>query len=144
MAIVVELYATGPASAETLWNVVGDPWRLPQWTDVDEVVRVVPDPVVVGTEVVTSVDDRVLRWRVTTVEKGLLEAFTDTDRGRLGIGVRVVPDAAGARVILAGGYEPQNALTRLWVRLIGAPALRRRFDRWTGDALRAAAPTEAP
>ena len=134
-----ELFATGTAPPEATWAVVGDLARLPEWTDADT-VEAPSSPLAVGLEFVTAVGGERLRWRVTTVEPRLLEATTDTARGRLGIGVRVAADPRGTRLVLAGGLDVDGAAARWRARLVDVPALRRRFDRWTAAALRLARP----
>ncbi|HVM00391.1 MAG TPA: SRPBCC family protein [Egibacteraceae bacterium] len=139
MVVRLELYATGGAPPEDTWAVVSDLRRLPEWTDAEEVERVEPEPVAPGTEfVVVRGDDRRL-WRVMTAEPRLLEVTTQTPRGPLAIGVRVVRDPYGSRLVLAGAYDPPCRRDALRVRAIDAPALRRRFDRWSRAALRLAA-----
>lgn len=135
----IELYATGAAAPEDTWAVVGTPWRWPDWTDADRVEDVAPEPVEVGTQVSVAVDDRRLDWRVAAIAPRLLEATTDTERGPLSIGVRVVRERDGSRLVLAAAYEPSGRATTWRVRLLDAPALRRRFDRWTRRALELAA-----
>lgn len=138
MTVHVELYATATTPPEHVWAVVGDPRRLPEWTDVDGVERVEPDAVDVGTEFVTVAEGQRRRWRVVTADARLLEATTNTALGPLGVGVRVVRDPLGARLILAASFEPAGRVRRLRARLVDAPGLRRRFDRWTRAALRVA------
>lgn len=139
MSVHVELYATGNAAPEHAWAVVSDPWRLPEWTDADRVERVEPHPVEVGTELVVVHDGDRQLWRIVTTEPRLLEATADTARGRLGIGVRVVRERDGSRLVLAGAFHPHGAMQKLRVRALDAPALRRRFDRWSRAALDLAA-----
>lgn len=133
----VELFAAGAVSPEALWNLVGDLDRLPEWTDADDVAAIEPVPVDVGTKVVTNDGPRQLAWTITTSQPLVLELTTELDRGRLGIGVSVVREQMGARarMILAAAYEPGSSAELLCFRLLGAPALRRRFDRWTRLAL---------
>lgn len=135
----IELYATGSATVEDTWAVVGDPRRLPEWTDATEVERVAPEPVDVGTEVVVRAAGRQWTWRVVTAEPRLVEATTTTSSGTLGVGVRVVREGSGCRLILAGSLKTSGLLPRLRARTVEAAAWRRRFDRWSHAALDAAA-----
>lgn len=130
----LELYAVGGAPPDQLWALVGDPTRLPEWTDATSVE--VSGPVAVGTTLTTRDAERILEWRITTAEQRLLEVVTTLPRGELGIGVRVARDPYGSRLILAAGFTPADRVADLGWFLRGAPALRRRFDRWTRAALR--------
>lgn len=130
----LELYAVGVAPPEQVWALVGDPRRLPEWTDADSAEA--SGPVAVGTVFTTRDGGRVFEWRVTTAEQRLIEAVTTLPRGELGIGVRVARDPYGSRLILAAGFTPANRLAALGWLLLGGPALRRRFHRWTRAALR--------
>lgn len=133
-----ELYATGGAAPEHLWAVVGDPHRLPEWTDVDAVEQVHPHPVEAGTEVVVVMGGRQLAWQVVTAESWLLEATTEQDGTRFHVGLRVVREPRGSRLVVAVALGAGGS--RAWrLRLFDAPALRRRFDRWTQRALAVAA-----
>lgn len=142
MTVHFELFATGDATPEATWALVGDPHRLPVWTDVERVERVAPDPVEVGTELAVVADGRRWVWQVVTADARLLEATTETSHGRLGIGLRVAHDPVGARLVVACAYEPVGGLAAVRVRFFHAPALRRRFDRWIHAALRGAAPSK--
>lgn len=139
MVVHVELFAVGTPPPEDVWAVVGDVRRLPAWTDADEVERVEPDPVVAGTEVVVVDGGRSRLWRVITVGPRVLEVTTDTPRGAVGLGVRVVRERTGSRLVLAAALHPTGTGQTLRARLLDAPALRRRFDRWTRSALELAA-----
>lgn len=139
MSLRVEIYATANTPPDDLWAVVGDPWRLPEWTDVHDVERVDPDPVEVGAEIVVVADGQRRRCTVVTAAPRLLEVTTSTARGPVGIGARVIRDRAGSRLVLAGAFSPAGAVQRLRVRAVDAPALRRRFDRWSRRALELAA-----
>lgn len=134
MAVTAELYQVSGRSPEQLWQVVGDPWRLAEWTDADRVDSVEPQPLGVGTRIATSQarDERV--WRVITVEPRLLEMTTETTRGTLGVGIRVVGDPLGSRLIMAA----QLAASGLRAQMLDAPALRRSLDRWCSAAVRVA------
>lgn len=139
MAVHVELFAVGAVPPEDVWAVVGDVRRLPAWTDADEVERVEPDPVVAGTELVVVDRGGSRLWRVLTAGPRLLEVTTDTPLGPVGLGVRVARERSGSRLVLAGAFHPPSARQTLRVRVLDAPALRRRFDRWTRTALDLAA-----
>lgn len=134
MTARVEVFATGAADPARVWEVVGDLRRLMDWTDAEYVEA--SNDIQPGTEFVTIDHGRRLRWRVVTFEPGLIEAVSDLPLGRLGVGARVTRDPAGTRVVLAGAID--SARGRLRARVLHAPALRRRFDRWCRAALRAA------
>ena len=136
MTIRFEMFATGSVATDALWAVVGDPWRLADWTDVESVADVSTDPPQVGTLIETVEAGTTRQWRVTTWEPRLIEITTTTERGDMGIGWRVVRDArGGSRLVLAAGLER----TGLRARVFEVPALRRRMERWTHTALRVAA-----
>lgn len=139
MTVRVELYAVGNAPPEDLWAVVGDLRRLPEWTDADSVERIEPEPVEVGTEVVVVSGGAPQTWQVMTAEPRVLEVRTDTPRGPVAFGVRVARERSGSRVVLAGALHPAGFAGTLRARALHAPALRRRFDRWTRRALDLAA-----
>jgi len=130
----LELYAVGATPPEQVWALVGDLRRLSEWTDADSAE--VSGPVAVGTVVTTRDGERVLEWRITTAEQRLVEAVTTLPRGELGIGVRVARDPYGSRLIMAAGFTPADRVAALGWLLLGGPAMRRRFDRWTRTALR--------
>lgn len=133
-----EMFATGGVSTDALWAVVGDPWRLGEWTDVESVAHVTPEPPQVGTTIETVEAGTVRQWRITTWEPRLMEITTSTERGEVGIGCRVVRDArGGSRLVLAAGLDRSG----LRARLFEVPALRRRMERWCHTALRVAATT---
>lgn len=138
MRTAFELYATGEVSPDAVWRAVGDPWNLPAWTDADGVLDVAPEPVAAGTEILVAAEGNEYRWRVRTAEPRLLEASTTTDDGEIGVGVRVVGDPRGCRVILAGAIDHPRGWRGWKARLVDAPAWRRRFDRWSKAALQAA------
>jgi hypothetical protein len=132
-----EFFASVPCPPDQLWKVVGDPDRLPEWTDAEELpVRAEP-PVEVGSRFTTVDRQQSLEWVVITCDDHLWEAKTDdSDCGRLGIGVRVAPDVHGSRLVLAGMLEPAGSMWR--ARLVDVPRLRTRLDRWAGRATRLA------
>ena len=136
MSLRFEMFATGSAPTDALWAVVGDPWRLAEWTDVESVANVSDDPPRVGTTIETVEAGTTRRWRITTLESRLIEMKTETERGEVGIGCRVVRDArGGSRIVLAAGLDR----TGLRARMFDAPSLRRRMERWAHNALRVAA-----
>lgn len=140
MMVRFEMFHTGQVAPERLWSVVGDPWRLAEWTDVESVADVAPDPPVVGTRVTTVEAGTTRTWEIVTLEARLLELSTTTERGTVGFGCRVVRDArGGSRLVLAGGVALTGFAAKLRARLLDAPALRRRMDRWSAEALRVAA-----
>ncbi|MDQ3708679.1 MAG: hypothetical protein M3387_05145 [Actinomycetota bacterium] len=114
--------------------MVGDPWRLAEWTDAERVDRVEPAPVAVGTRITTSQDGGERVWLVITVEPRLLEMTAKTNRGTLGVGIRVVRDPLGSRLIMAA----QLAASGLRAQMVDGPALRRSLDRWCSAAVRVA------
>ncbi len=144
--ISTEVYAVGRMTGAQLWAVVGDPWRLPEWTDADAVRAVDPEPVEVGTAIATVEGGAARTWRVTTEARWLREMSATTDAGELALGYRVVRDPLGCRLILAAGLEPgagrgrRSLLRSLRARVVDAPMLRSHLDRWSGAALRAADP----
>jgi len=71
---------------------------------------------------------------VITVEPRLLEMTAETNRGLLGVGIRVVRDPLGSRLIMAA----QLAATGLRAQMVDGPALRRSLDRWCSAAVRVA------
>ena len=129
----VEPYAVGAAPPEQVWSLVGDLDRPPEWTDATSVE--VSGPVAAGTTLVTRDGERALERRVTTAEARLIEAVTTLPRGEPGVGVRVARDPYGSRLVLAAGFTPADRLAALGWLLLGGPAVRRRFDRWTRAAL---------
>lgn len=140
MTIRFEMFATGSMSTDALWAVVGDPWRLAEWTDVESVANVAPEPPGLGTIVETVEAGTTRMWRVVTFESRLMEIETDTERGRVAFGWRVVRDArGGSRLVLAGGLDRDGFAGRLRARLLDVPSLQKRMDRWAHTALRVAA-----
>lgn len=136
MTTRVEIFAIGQAQPDEVWALVGNPRRLPEWTDVESVEQVDPEPVVVGSQLVVRHDGQTRSWEVTTFRPRLLEAVTALPRGRLGIGVRVLTDPIGSRVVLAGAFARADRLSGLGFLLVGRPRLRRRFDQWSQQAVR--------
>lgn len=140
MPLRFEMFHAGSVSSDALWAVVGDVWRLPEWTDVESVADVRGEPVGVGTEVETVEAGTTRLWRITTWESRLYEMRTDTERGEVGFGCRVVRDnRGGSRIILAAGLEATGFAAGLRARLLDAPSLRRRMDGWAREAVRVAA-----
>ena len=140
MDIRFELFQTGSVDPAVLWGVVGDPWRLAEWTDVESVADVTPDPPELGSQIQTVEAGTTRMWRIVTWEARLMEIKTETERGGVGFGCRVVRDArGGSRLILAAGLEAQGPARRMRSRLVDVPSWRRRMDRWAGEALRVAA-----
>lgn len=136
MAIRFEMFQTGSVSVDRLWRVVGDPWRLAEWTDVESVAHVRPEPPRVGTEIETVEAGTTRIWHIVTWQARLFEIATQTERGEMAVGCRVVRDArGGSRIVLAAGLEAGG----LRGRLLDGPSLRRRMERWADSALRVAA-----
>ena len=131
--IPFEVFAASNLPPDEVWAVVGNPRRLPEWTDADRVERVEPEPVDVGSVIVTRDGDRALHWEVVTYANRTIEVVADTPRGRLGLGARVVRDGTGSRIVLAGVLGPSGSAVA--ARIFHVPALRRRFDRWSQAAL---------
>lgn len=133
-----ELFSSVPCPPGPLWDLVGDPDRLWEWTDVDQLVLRPEPPVKVGSRFATVDAGRQLSWVVITCDDHLWEAKTDDSAcGRLGIGVRVAPDTHGSRLVLAGMLEPTGTMLR--ARLVEVPRLRARLDRWSAAATRVVA-----
>ena len=143
MTVRFEMFATGQVSTDALWDVVGDPWRLAEWTDVESVAHVRGEPVRVGTTVETVEAGTMRVWEVVTLESRLIEMRTSTERGGVAVGFRVVRDArGGSRLVLAAGLDPAGAGGRVRARLFDGPALQRRMDRWSANAFRVASTTD--
>lgn len=138
MAVAFELFTTGRAPVERVWERVGDPWRLAEWTDAERVERVEPDGLRVGARIVVIAGGERLEWRVDTVEPRLWEASGDVPAGRLRLGVQVAADPLGTRVVLAALLEPHGPEWR--ARLLTVPRLRRRLERWCEAAVRPDSP----
>ena len=140
MVVRFDMFHTGQVAPELVWSVVGDPWRLAEWTDVESVADVTPDPPVLGTRVTTVEAGTTRTWEIVTLEARLLELSTTTERGTVAFGCRVVRDArGGTRLVLAAGVTLRGFAGDLRARLLDAPSLRRRMDRWSAEALRVAA-----
>ncbi len=141
----LEIYARGSARVDAVWAVVRDPRRLPAWTDVTAVEGLQGDrPVEEGDRFTTVERGRRRAWRVVTHTDRLLEVDTRLPWGALGLGVRVVEDPRapradpahpGTRVVLAAAFLPGSAAGRMRWLAVGAPAVRRRFDRWSRAAV---------
>lgn len=131
-----EMFSTVPCTPDELWALVGDLRRLPEWTDADRVLSAPEPPVEVGARFTTETGSDGLTWVVITSLERLLEIKTDDlAAGRFGVGVRVVPDPVGSRLVLAGMLDPARSTLR--ARLVDLPALRARLDRWSDLAVRA-------
>lgn len=140
MDVRFDLFQTGSVDPKALWDVVGDPWRLAEWTDVESVADVTPDPPRIGSQIQTVEAGTTRMWRIVTLESRLMEMETQTERGAVGFGCRVVRDArGGSRLVLAAGLEAKGTRRRLRTQLFDVPSWRRRMDRWAGEALRVAA-----
>jgi hypothetical protein len=133
-----ELYTAGAPAPDALWGVVGEPRRLPAWTDADEVLSVEPEPLAVGSEIVVAVDGAVQRWRVVTLEPRLVEVRREARSGPVGIGAKVAADPRGSRLVLAGEVAASGPLGGISARLLAGPAFRRRLDRWAAAAMQEA------
>jgi hypothetical protein len=130
-----EIFASGPAEPDQVWALVGNPRRLPEWTDVEGVERVDAEPIEVGSQLVVRYAGQISTWEVTTFQPRLLEAVTSLERGRLGIGVRVLADPVGSRVVLAAAFAAADRMAAAGFLLLAGPRLRRRFDRWSQGAV---------
>ena len=140
MDVRFEMFHSSSVSSDALWAVVGDLWRLPEWTDVESVADISAEPPGVGTEVETVEAGTTRLWRITTWEPRLYEMVTQTERGDVGFGCRVVRDnRGGSRIVLAAGLQAPTMAKRLRARLLDGPSLRRRMDEWARDAVRVAA-----
>lgn len=143
MTVRFEMFATGAVSTDALWALVGDPWRLAEWTDVESVADVEPDPPAVGARVVTVEAGTTRTWEILTLSNRLIEMRTDTERGAVAVGFRVVRDSrGGSRLVLAAGLDRTGFAGGLRARILDGPALQRRMDRWAATALRVAAATD--
>jgi hypothetical protein len=137
MTLRFELFAAGRASPEALWALVGVPARLPEWTDAESVAGA-PTGLEEGAEFVTvEAGGRRLAWRIITADQRLWEAATATPRGHVQLGLRVVRQTGGSRLVLAGALTPAG--TRWRARLLDVPSLRGRMDRWAARAMELAA-----
>ncbi len=134
----MELFAVGGASPESVWELVSDPWRVAEWTDADRVEAVEPAPLREGTVISIHHRGRTIDWRVVTLADRTIEVVADTPRGRLGLGVGVIAQQTGTRLVLVGVLRPSGSPLR--ARLVDIPRLRRRFDRWSRSALQLAGP----
>lgn len=130
-----ELYAVGRAAPLDVAALVRNPRRLPEWTDVEEILAVEPEPVAEGGTVTVRIGGQVRTWQVVTAQPGLVEAETETAAGVLGVGARVLVDPLGSRVVLAVALRPRRRRDELAFRLRIAPGLRRRLDRWARNAV---------
>lgn len=136
----MELFQSANVDPAAVWQVVGNPWRLAEWTDVEAVADVRDEPVAVGTQVETVEGGTTRVWHVVTMEDRLLEMVTQTERGTMAFGCRAVRDTrGGTRLVLAARLEPDGRWNRWRAHLLSAPRLRRRMDGWAIDALRVAA-----
>lgn len=141
MTIRTEMYAPTPATADSMWAVVGDPRQFATWTGADRVEGVSPEPVERGTEIVTVERGGGVRtWRVTSVNERIreMELTADLPEGQLRVGFRVVPQQPGCRLVIAAALEPVKKVGAMRARLVELPALRKRLDRWTERAVKAA------
>ncbi|MPZ73052.1 MAG: hypothetical protein GEU74_07440 [Nitriliruptorales bacterium] len=140
MPVRFEMFQAGSVSSDVLWGLVGDLRRLPEWTDVERVADIRPEPVGVGSQVETVEAGSMRLWRITTWEPRLYEMRTTTERGEVRFGCRVVRDnRGGSRIILAAGLHAAGLAGGLRARLLDGPALRRRMDDWARHAVRVAA-----
>lgn len=136
----MEMFQSASVEPAAVWDVVGDPWRLAEWTDVESVADVRGEPAAVGTEIETVEAGTMRLWRITTLENRLLEMTTTTERGRMTFGCRAVRDArGGTRLVLAARLDPDGLGNRLRALLVSGPRLRRQMDQWADNALRVAA-----
>ena len=140
MSIRTEMYAPTAASADAMWEVVGDPWQLAAWTDGERVESVTPEPLAKGSEIVIVDRDAVRTWLVTTVQPRLrqIELTTDLPDGQLSLGYRVIAQQPGCRLVIAAALEPVKKVGGVRARLVELPALRKRLDHWTERAVKAA------
>lgn len=133
----LEIFAAGWAKPDDVWALVGNPRRLPEWTDVEAVEKVDPEPVEVGSQLVLRHGGQAQTWEVTTFRPRLLEAVTVLPAGRLGVGVRVLTDPMGSRVVLAAAFAPADRLASLRFLVAGRSRMRRMFDQWSQGAVQA-------
>lgn len=144
MALTVEQYAEYLAPAGVLWSIIGDPHRLPAWTDASRVEFASHAGKVSqwfeGLNV-TVHGRSSTTWRVISAGQRVVEVSGMTSCGQLGLGARVIeipsshgPPGAqgrfqGARLVLVARLEPSRSVLR--ARVLDLPAIRRRFDRWS-------------
>lgn len=126
MTLEVDQYAELLASADDVWDVVGDPRQLSAWTGATTVGP--PSRWEPGDEVRIT-GPQPVSWRVISVGQRGVEVAGNTTCGRLGLGVRIIPAGGGCRVVFAARLEPSRGPIRARVRDL--PVLRRRFDRWS-------------
>lgn len=135
----LEVFARGPADPARVAELVFDPRRLPEWTDVTAVEA--PAGGVAEGERFTVVErGRRTTWRVVTRTASLFEVDTRLRWGALGVGVRVAAEPTGTLVVMAAAFLPASGMARARWLLAGAPAVRRRFDRWSVRAVGAGRP----
>lgn len=130
----LEVFARGPADPVRVAELVLDPRRLPEWTDVTAVDAPAGD-LAEGDRFTIVERGHRTTWRVVTRTPSLLEVDTRLGWGALGVGTRVAAEPGGTLVILAAAFLPASVVARTRWLLAGAPAVRRRFDRWSVRAV---------
>jgi hypothetical protein len=135
----IELYATGSAAPAAVWALVGNPCRLPEWTDAEHVEDLSAETPAVGMTFVTVAAGQRLSWRLVTAEDRTLEAVAAAPFGELAVGVRAaMTQGGGTRLVLVAHLDHPGGLRGLRIRLGLGATLRRRMDRWAHAALRLA------
>ena len=129
----VERFAATSAGADALWAVVGDPERIPDWTDADSVELV--GEAVAGGRVAVRVGDRRTDWRLLTYADRTWEIERHGRIGWIGLGARVVDEGGRARLVLVGSLDPSASASRWRARVVELPRIGAMLDRWASAAV---------
>lgn len=131
MPMSVERFAASVAGADALWEVVGDPARIPEWTDADR-VEVLDEPVP-GARVAVHRRERRTDWRLLTYGARAWEIERHGRVGWIGLGAKVVDEGERARLVLVGSLEPAGSRWR--ARVVELPRIGAMLDRWACAAV---------
>ena len=131
MPMSVERFAASVAGADALWAVVGDPVRIPEWTDADSVD--VLGEAAPGTRVAIRLGERRTDWRLLTVGDRAWEIERHGRVGWIGLGAKVVDEGERARLVLVGSLEPAGSRWR--ARVVELPRIGAMLDRWACAAV---------
>ena len=131
MPMSVERFAATSSGAEALWAVVGDPARIPEWTDADR-VEVIGD-VQAGARVAIVMGERRTDWRLLTFTDRTWEIERQGRLGWVGLGARVVDEGERARLVLVGSLDPSASRWR--ARVVELPRMGAMLDRWATAAV---------
>lgn len=123
------------AAPETVWSVLMDVERWPEWTESVRAVRLLtPGPLAVGSEVrLTQPRLRPATWRVTRLEPLQSFAWTSTSGGVRSVADHRLTPLADNRVRVDLSIEQSGALAPLIGLLFGG--LIRRYLRMESDGL---------